>query len=81
VRPLRYGSRWPSGVGFRQWYGGGLLAQPCFRDAPHDRLDVTARLAPLLIGLPVAPDLSDHEIDRIAGALERGATSAPVTAA
>lgn len=60
-----------SSVEHRLWYGTGLLGQPHFRDAPHDSLDVTERLAPLVIGLPVAPDLPESAIDQVVRALEQ----------
>ena len=59
-----------SNIECRQWYGSGVLAQPHFQHLSHDSLEITDHLAPLLIGLPVAADLSDEEIDRVASALE-----------
>lgn len=52
-------------IEFRLWYGHGILGHPYFRDVRHDRLDTTDRLAPTIIGLPVAPDLSSAAIDAI----------------
>ena len=60
------------GVGFRSWYGGGIHAQPHFHGASRDRLEVTDRIAPLLVGLPVAPDLSEGDVIRVITALARG---------
>ncbi len=57
-------------IEFRLWYGNGLLDQRYFRNLPHDPLPVTERLAPCLVGLPVATDLSDDVIDRVADAIE-----------
>ena len=45
--------------------GLGLLEHPHFASIPHDRLDVTAALAPRLVGLPIAVDLTDATIERI----------------
>jgi dTDP-4-amino-4,6-dideoxygalactose transaminase len=59
-----------SNIECRQWYGRGVLTQPHFQHLSHDSLEITDHLAPLLIGLPVAADLSDEEIDRVASALE-----------
>ena len=59
-------------IEFRLWYGNGLHTQPHFQDLSRDNLDVTERLAPVLIGVPVAVDLSDGDIDRVVLALERG---------
>ena len=41
----------------RLWYGNGLHRQPYYVDASRDDLPVTDRIAPLTIGLPIAPDL------------------------
>jgi dTDP-4-amino-4,6-dideoxygalactose transaminase len=57
------------GVDTRLWYGTGLQAQHCYRELPRDPVDVTENLAPRLIGLPMAPDLSDEAIARIATVL------------
>jgi dTDP-4-amino-4,6-dideoxygalactose transaminase len=59
-----------SNIEYRFWYGGGLLEQPHFRDAPHDSLSVTQRIAPLIIGLPVATDLTETVLERVVTALE-----------
>jgi dTDP-4-amino-4,6-dideoxygalactose transaminase len=59
-----------SGIDFRLWYGAGLMAQPYFKSAAHDILQVAECIAPRLIGLPVATDLTDTEIDHIASSLQ-----------
>jgi dTDP-4-amino-4,6-dideoxygalactose transaminase len=59
-----------SNIEFRLWYGGGLLEQPHFHDVPHDPLDVTQRIAPLIVGLPVAADLTETVLERVVTALE-----------
>jgi dTDP-4-amino-4,6-dideoxygalactose transaminase len=56
-------------VDFRFWYGTGLHRQTQFRDNPRDALDVTEKIAPLLIGLPMAPDLSPEAIGRVVAAV------------
>jgi dTDP-4-amino-4,6-dideoxygalactose transaminase len=59
-------------IEFRLWYGNGLHTQPHFHDLSRDSLDVTERLAPVVIGLPSAVDLSDAAIERVVLALELG---------
>ena len=49
----------------RLWYGSGLQAEPYWRDAESDALDITERIAPALVGLPMAPDLDVSSIARI----------------
>jgi len=62
-----------SDIEFRFWYGAGLLEQPYFSNLPHDGLEHTKRLAPLIIGLPIAVDLSSTAMNRIATALQAAA--------
>jgi dTDP-4-amino-4,6-dideoxygalactose transaminase len=57
----------------RLWYGNGLHRQPYYMDASRDDLPVTDRIAPLTIGLPIAPDLSDACIRRVVAAVVRNA--------
>lgn len=59
-------------VEFRLWYGRGLAAQPNFRDVSRDVLTVTGRIAPLLLGLPIATDLPPADIARVVDALVDG---------
>lgn len=59
-------------VGFRSWYGAGIHGQPHFRDVSRDALPVTDRVAPLVIGLPVAPDLASTDVARVVAAIELG---------
>ena len=56
-------------IDFRFWYGRGLHQQTHFSDNPHDSVDVTEDLGSRLIGLPMAPDLADEAIKRIAATL------------
>jgi dTDP-4-amino-4,6-dideoxygalactose transaminase len=60
------------GVDFRFWYGDGLHRQTYFAGLPRESLDFTDRLAPHLLGLPVAPDLSDATIARVVSGLAAG---------
>jgi dTDP-4-amino-4,6-dideoxygalactose transaminase len=59
-------------VGHRLWYGWGLQHHSAFADVPHDNLRVTEDIAPCLIGIPVAPDLSDATTAYVVGALKDG---------
>jgi dTDP-4-amino-4,6-dideoxygalactose transaminase len=57
------------GIEFRFWYGKGLHKQPRFQNVSRDNLHVVDDLAPLIIGLPVAIDFTDHDVDRVVEAL------------
>ena len=59
------------GIESRLWYGRGLHREPYWVDAERDELPVTDRLAPSLVGLPIACDLSRGEVDRVVAALTR----------
>ncbi len=59
------------GVDFRLWYGMGLHRQSYFAELPRDALPVTDDLAPRLLGLPVAPDLSEAAVQRVVDGLVR----------
>jgi dTDP-4-amino-4,6-dideoxygalactose transaminase len=59
----------------RYWYGYGLHGQPYYANASRDPLPVTERIAPLLIGLPVAPDLSSADVHRVVAAIVERMTS------
>jgi dTDP-4-amino-4,6-dideoxygalactose transaminase len=61
-----------SGVDYRFWYGGGLHRQSQFAQAPTDDLSVTDDLVTRLIGLPLAPDLSERLVERVVEALGAG---------
>jgi dTDP-4-amino-4,6-dideoxygalactose transaminase len=56
-------------VDFRFWYGRGVQHQTHFRNAARDQLPVTEELGQTLIGLPMAPDLSQAAIGRIVAAI------------
>ncbi len=52
-------------IGWRRWYGYGLHREPYFSDLQRGSLEVTNRVAPTILGIPVAPDLTDSEISRV----------------
>lgn len=52
-------------IEYRHWYGLGLHREPYFGSARGDPLAGVEALAPRLIGLPVAPDLTPASITRI----------------
>ena len=58
-----------SGADSRLWYSLGLHVQPYFSNLAHDDLAITDSLAPCLLGLPLAPDLTESHIARVAAAL------------
>jgi dTDP-4-amino-4,6-dideoxygalactose transaminase len=58
-----------SSVEYRLWYGRGLLQEPYFSALRHGQLAITNSIAPLVIGLPVATDLSDSTLKAIASAV------------
>jgi dTDP-4-amino-4,6-dideoxygalactose transaminase len=57
------------GIDTRLWYGAGLHRQTYFADRPRDPLPVTEDILPCLVGLPIAPDLSEPQIERVVAAL------------
>lgn len=56
----------------RIWYGNGLHHQTYFSRCERNSLDVTEDVAPRIIGLPVAVDLPERSIERVAAALVAG---------
>lgn len=60
-------------IGFRHWYGLGLHRQRHFAGVARPDSRVTDDLAPRVLGLPVAPDLSQNVIERVVAALAAGA--------
>ncbi|MBV8726171.1 MAG: DegT/DnrJ/EryC1/StrS family aminotransferase [Candidatus Eremiobacteraeota bacterium] len=54
-------------IGSRLWYGTGLHREPYFASLSRETLDVTDHLAPTLLGIPLAPDLSEEEIASVVG--------------
>ena len=61
-----------SNIDFRLWYGSGLHHHTYFADVLHGSLEVTETLAPRILGLPVAPDLTEDAIGRVVAALVEG---------
>ncbi len=61
------------GVEFRMWYGMGVHSHSYFASVHRGPLPVTEDLAPRLIGLPVAVDLSAAELGGVVAAIERAA--------
>lgn len=59
-------------IEYRLWYGLGLHRQTHFSALPRDPLSVTERLAPCVIGLPMATDLDDASIERVVRAMVAG---------
>jgi dTDP-4-amino-4,6-dideoxygalactose transaminase len=59
------------GIESRRWYGRGLHREAYFRDVPRDRLPVTERIAPVLIGLPIYPGIEERDVDRIVATAAR----------
>jgi dTDP-4-amino-4,6-dideoxygalactose transaminase len=60
-------------IDFRFWYGTGLHRQTHFSDRPRDLIEVTEDIGERLIGVPIAPDLSEEAMSRVAAALGRAA--------
>ena len=63
------------GIESRLWYGSGLHREPYWAHVERDELPHTDRIAPSLVGLPIASDLSLEEIERIATAVTRALLS------
>jgi dTDP-4-amino-4,6-dideoxygalactose transaminase len=64
-----------SKVDFRLWYSEGLHRHSYYVDIMRDKLPITEALAPRLIGLPMAPDLSETDINRVVMAVVDGVMS------
>ena len=56
-------------IGTRLWYGFGVHRESYFRNALRDSLPITERVAGTLLGIPVAPDLSEAAVERVVKAL------------
>lgn len=61
-----------AGVGYRLWYGHGLHRHTYFANARRENLDVTDRIAPRMLGLPMAPDLGQATIDHVMASVREG---------
>jgi len=53
----------------RSWWGPGCHRHPAFSDLPSDPLPHTDALARHVLGLPMSPDISDADIDRVCAVL------------
>ena len=53
-------------IDWRLWYGTGLHRQTYFSSADREKLEITERIAPCILGLPFAPDLDEQAVTRIA---------------
>jgi dTDP-4-amino-4,6-dideoxygalactose transaminase len=60
-----------AGVDFRLWYGLGCHRQPAYAGCTRDPLPVSEEVAPCVIGLPVAVDLSAAAIEQTVETLAR----------
>jgi dTDP-4-amino-4,6-dideoxygalactose transaminase len=49
-------------IDWRLCYGHGLQTEGYFANFPQERLHITTELMPSLLGLPMAPDLTDEQI-------------------
>ncbi len=58
----------------RRWYGGGIQHHSYYSTLSRDPLETTGDILSRLIGLPIAPDLAELEIQRVVTAI-RGAVS------
>ena len=65
------------GVEFRLWYGTGLQRQSYFAECERADLSVTDAVAPCVLGLPMAADLTDAMIARVTRALVSGLAYSP----
>lgn len=65
-----------AGIRTRLWYELGIHRHSWFSELPRDNLEVTDSLAPGLMGLPMAPDLTDEQIARIATICAEAANAA-----
>ena len=61
-----------AGVDHRLWYGRGLHHHASFAGLRREELAVTEELAPCLVGVPLAPDLTEATIGQVVDALRLG---------
>ncbi|MCB1501409.1 MAG: DegT/DnrJ/EryC1/StrS family aminotransferase [Bauldia sp.] len=59
-----------AGIGTGLFYSLALHQHPAFRQFDGRRLDVSERLASEVLALPMHPDLSDEEVDRVIAAVK-----------
>jgi dTDP-4-amino-4,6-dideoxygalactose transaminase len=67
-------------IGFRHWYASGLHTQHRYRSCAQENCPNSELLATTLIGLPMALDLTDLEINRVADSIYRGLNSQKISA-
>jgi dTDP-4-amino-4,6-dideoxygalactose transaminase/SAM-dependent methyltransferase len=58
-----------AGIGWRLWYGTGLQRQTLYRNLSRERFPEIDAVAPRLLGLPMAPDLTDAHLAHITSTL------------
>jgi dTDP-4-amino-4,6-dideoxygalactose transaminase len=68
-----------SRIDCRLWYGRGVHGQQYFRSVSRDGLAVTEDLLPRLVGLPMAPDITDEAIARTADVVASALQAVPAT--
>lgn len=54
-----------AGIESRLWYGRGLRHEPYWTNVERDDLAITDRVAPSLLGLPMACDMERADIERV----------------
>lgn len=59
-------------IDYRFWYGSGVHHHAHFADAFREELPITEQLGRILLGIPMAPDLSQNAVDRVVSACRRG---------
>jgi dTDP-4-amino-4,6-dideoxygalactose transaminase len=59
-----------AGIGTRRWWFPTCHSMHGYRHIPARTLDVTDRVAPRVLGLPMFRDMTQHESDRVAAAVE-----------
>lgn len=58
-----------NGIGHRLWYGSGLQNEPYYASTSNAPVPTTESIAPRLLGIPTAPDLTDGEAERVISTL------------
>lgn len=56
-------------IDYRRWYGAGVQDHKYFSNFPRAHLASTSDVLSRVIGLPVAPDLSETEVERVVTAI------------
>lgn len=64
-----------AGIETRRWYGLGLHHEPFYRDMAREALPNAEALGHRLLGLPMAVDLSEADVERVVDVIARGLTS------